>query len=364
MKQKRILHVFNVLNRGGAETFVYNLYKNIDRDKYKFDFLIQSQEEGAYEKEFKKMGSNVFHLKTFKSSNPLKVIKDSVTIIKQNGPYDAIHIPMQFYSPVYCVAAKIAGIKKIIVHSHSANDIKAQTIYRKTYIAIMRFLINKLATIKISCGKKAAEYLFGANNNATIIYNAVDPARITEVNKEKVDTLKEQFHIKNELVIGHIGSFVEVKNQKFFIGLAKKLLEKKIPFKIILAGNGKLYNKIKAQIRKANLQDSILLPGEIDDVADYYKIFDVFILPSLYEGFPTVIIEAAYNNIPCIVSDTITDELSEIIDNCTYIDINAPYDVWVKEIKKIKKLSKKNDKNKLSVFDVSNVVKSMQAIYD
>ena len=127
----RVLHTFNIMNRGGAETFVMNVFRSIDKERFVFDFLCENPNPGKYDDEIENLGGTIFHLTPLKK-RPLKNIINIVKFLKETGPYDVIHIPNSFYSGVYCFSAKLAGIKKIIVHSHSAGDSKKRTILRKS----------------------------------------------------------------------------------------------------------------------------------------------------------------------------------------------------------------------------------------
>lgn len=368
MSCKKVLHVFNILNRGGAETFIYNIYKQIDKNKYKFDFLLQSQEIGAYEKEFKKMGSQIYHLKKFKSSQPLRTIKESVSIIKQNGPYDAIHIPMQFYSSIYCIAAKKAGVKKIIVHSHNANDKNQKNIIRHIYQKISQLIINAIATDKVSCGEEAGKYLFGRDTDYTVIHNGIDLKKFSKTNQNKIEQLRKEYNISTHVVIGEIARFAEQKNQKFFIRIAKELVKRGTDFKIVLAGDGPEKKKIEAEIKKANMESYFIMPGVIQDTNTYYRLFNVLVMPSLYEGFPVTVIEAISCATPCILSSKITREASIADEAVRFIDLDAPIKEWCDSI--IDMSNKHLDGERLRIklkqkgFNIESTVKQIEKLYE
>ena len=332
-KEYKILNITVAMDRGGAETFMMNIYRNIDKEKYKHFFLCTRNKKGSYDDEIKNYGGKIYHYKSFNSKRCLKVVIDTIKIIKRTGPYDAIYIPMQSYSGIFCIAAKISGIKQIIVHSHSASDGKTSNIIRKLYLEIMRKIINKYATTKLACSKNAALNLYGAINDVDIINNGIDLEKFRNIDNNKIEEIKKKLCIQNnELIIGHIGRFSKEKNHLFFINLAELLINQKIKFKIILVGNGPLFTKFKEIIIEKKMENYFILAGVQSDVQLFYHIFDVYVMPSFYEGFPVTIVEALASGTPCVLSNTITKEVDLIKNATSFLDLNSSIDLWGKSI--------------------------------
>lgn len=366
MSKKRVLHVYNVMNIGGAETFIMNVFRKIDKSKINFEFLCISPNNGTYDEEIKSLGGTIHHIENLNIKNPISLINKVTTFLKENGPFDAIHLPIQFYSGIFCICAKKAGIRQIIVHSHSASDKTINNPLRCVYLGFMRYLINKFATVKLACGKDAGDFLFGANSDFEVLYNGIDLSRFNDVNINETEKLRKKLKINNEIIIGHIGRFAPVKNHQFFITLSKQLKSKKINFKILLVGNGQEYENFKEKIRHEKLSDYFILVGQQQQTEIYYSLFDVLVMPSLYEGFPVTMVEAMASGLNCVVSDSITKEVDIIKNRCTFLSLNDDINTWCNEIiKKAKKNNKQTDLNVLknSGFSIETTTKKLFDVY-
>src|SRR5690625_2080748 len=101
IKTVKVLHVVGAMNRGGTETMLMNIYRNIDHEHVQFDFISYSQEEAHYDKEIKKMGGKIIRLTKTTS------VKQIYDVIKQNGPYVAVHAHTLFHCGLATIAAKL-----------------------------------------------------------------------------------------------------------------------------------------------------------------------------------------------------------------------------------------------------------------
>ena len=361
----KVLHVYNIMDKGGAETFVMNVYRNIDKSKIQFDFLCFKDGIGYFDEEIKKLGGNIYHLKQSKK-HPLRSYKLLVEFFKKNH-FDVIHLPIMFYSGVVAKAAKKAGIKKVIVHSHSASDKNSNKLTRKIYIKICRKLINKYTDIKISCGNKAGEFLFGNLNNVLIINNGIDINKFSNYDINEINNLKQQFNITNELVIGSVSRIEEVKNHKFFIKLGKYIKENNLKLKIILVGDGSLRNNLIEEVKQNNLDDIVYFPGLRDDIPNFLHLFNVFVMPSFYEGFPVSIIESIASLTPCVVSSNVDRSVEIVKDMVEFIDLDSDISIWYNKIVEIsnKSFDKEIVKNTLinQNFDIKSICNLLEDIY-
>ena len=296
MEKTKILHIVSNLNCGGAETMIMNIYRNINKEQFQFEFLCLNSINGSYEKEILQMGGKIHKINT---KNNIKKIKKIYSFLKKNK-YDVIHSHVMFYSGIIMLLAYLCNIKLRIVHSHSSGDMKRTSFKRIIYMNFSRILINLFSNVKISCSELAGTYLYGENKKYIILKNGIDLDNYKNISLKNIKNIKEQLFINDkELIIGHVGNFLKVKNQKYFIDLAKCLLKKKIIFKIVLVGSGKEYENISNLINKENLNDYFILLGLRSDINILMHMFDIFVMPSLYEGFPLSVVEALAGNNIC-----------------------------------------------------------------
>lgn len=366
MKKVRILHVVKVLNRGGAETMIMNIFRNIDKSKVQFDFLCLSKKDGDYEKEILELGGNIYKLPDPKEQGRFKEFHDIYKLMKENK-YNVVHSHIMFYNGFINLIAFLVGIKIRISHSHSSSDMKKETFSRKIYIRISRFLINMFSNVKISCGEKAGKYLYGNKQKFIILNNGIDLEKYTSVTIEQVEKLKEELGIKkDEFIIGHVGSFLEVKNQEFFIGIARELINMEKKFKIVLVGYGEKFDYIKDLIKKEKLEEYFVMPGIRNDIPVFMNMFDIFIMPSLYEGFPLSVVESLAGDNICYLSTNISKETNIIEGRVYFFDLNIDkrklinniYDEF-KSKKNINIEQELTDKG----FSIDGMVKQISSVY-
>ena len=353
------------MTKGGAETFIMNVYRNINREKFQFIFMCHSNIPGEYDNEIKKLGGKIIvinkpTLLTFK-----RYIKNFKKVLEEEK-ISVVHSHVSFFSGIICYFSKKQKVNVRISHAHTAGKMSKNSIIRCIYENLMRLLINKSSTHKIACGIKAGNYIF--KNNYQIIYNGVDLSKygIIDNNLE----LKKEFNCDGcDLVIGHIGRFSPVKNHDFFLKIADSLNKRKVNYKIILVGTGELFEEFENKIR-INKYKNIILTGVRDDISNILSVFDVFVMPSLYEGFPVTIIEALASGVPSVISNTITDEIDNI-NNCVYrLDLNNDINLWIEtiiEAKKTKNVKNLIDENKKNLqrngFSIDYATSKLEDIY-
>src|SRR5690625_862322 len=114
-KPLKILHVVGAMNRGGTETMLMNIYRNIDHEHVQFDFISYSQQEADYDQEIKRNHGRVFQLT---KTNSLKQIYD---VIKKYGPYDVVHAHTLFHCGIANLAARLAGVDRKSTRLNSSH---------------------------------------------------------------------------------------------------------------------------------------------------------------------------------------------------------------------------------------------------
>lgn len=360
------------MNRAGAETMVMNLYRAIDRTEFQFDFLVYNTAHQDYEDEICELGGRVFHfplkfdvLHCFSSINKIR------DLIKKFGPYSNIHIATFNNSAFPLLACLGLRDVKRIVHSHSTSNGLNANVIKRCYNNITRTIIKALSQVNLACGEEAGEYLFGRNflkEGGIVINNSVDVNRFYYVDSESVDRLRESMGIGCELVIGSVARFHPVKNHRKMIEIAKKLKENNVNFKMIFVGEGDTMPEIKTEVKTYDLENNILFLGTRSDIPELLNTFDVFLMPSIFEGNPVTLIEAQAAGLNCVISDTITDKIDLKLGLIHKCSLNCNIDEWVNIILKaahntrpeIEKIRKQFN---MHSYDLESNVKLLSEIY-
>lgn len=370
---KRVLHVIGGMNRAGAETMIMNIYRAIDHNKFQFDFLVYNNEKQDYEDEIESLGGRVIHMPvSFGLIGGLKSIKDIRGIIKKYGPYCAIHAATLHNSAFALLAA--IGIKdcKKIVHSHNTANTVNPSIVKGGYNIITKWIIQHLSDECIACGQEAGEYLFGKrlfNKKGIILNNSVDVDRFYDVSTESVAKLKEEFGVtSNMLVIGSVARLCSVKNHERMIEIAYELAKRGKLFKMIFVGRGDLEDKLKKQVTDLNLTKFVIFAGIRSDIPEMMHLFDVFLMPSLFEGNPVTLVEAQVACLPSIISDTITAKIDFGLGLIKKISLKDDNVKWIEEIISNEKspLPKSQiiDAIKHNRYDLNSNVQLLSDIYE
>jgi glycosyltransferase involved in cell wall biosynthesis len=332
----RVLHVFGRLDRGGAETMIMNLYRNIDRTKIQFDFVKHTEELCDYEGEIKGLGGKIFSLPRYTGKNHIFYKKRWDKLLNKNPQYKIIHGHLRTTAAIYLKIAKKYGLITI-AHSHSTAS--RGNLLEKKIKDIMQISIKYYADYMFACSEAAGKWLFGKDVTLKANYKCFNNAICIE--KYRFDNfaraqMRAELGIQDKFVIGHVGSFTYPKNHTFLIRIFNEIQKYNNEAFLLMVGEGQLKNKIENEIKFLKLQDKVIFTGNIQNVNDYLNIMDVLVFPSIYEGLPVSIIEAQANGLPCVISDLITKEV-KITNLVEFFSIKKEPLEWVNLINTLKR---------------------------
>lgn len=331
MKKIKVCHVVSGLKSGGVESMIYNYCSRFNKNKYEFHLLYQHDPCKKNVEEFNSIGFKLKRI-TSKAKNPIKNYKETLKYLKDNS-IDVVHCHMTLMNFIPLIAAKKAKISKRICHSHNSN-LNTPNLFIKFIYFILKKICIKYSTSLIACGIDAGKYMYG-NKNFIIIYNALNTEKFkyNHINRVKI---RDKYNIKkDEILIGHIGRFTNQKNHKFIIEMFNNLVldDKKKKYKLVLIGDGELKTEIEYMVEKFNLKGNVIFTGVIDNTNEFYSAMDLFILPSLWEGFPVVGVEAQISGTFCLFSSTIDNDC-KVNDNVRFLKLDKK--VWINCIKNCK----------------------------
>nr|WP_317331736.1 glycosyltransferase family 1 protein [uncultured Romboutsia sp.] len=362
-QQIRIAHVMGKMVSGGVESVVMNYYRNIDKKKIQFDFIVDEDSTYIPRDEIENMGGRVILVPPYQKI--FSYIKKLKIVFKENE-YKIVHSHLNTISVFPLYAAKIAKVPVRIAHSHSTSNKKE---WKKDILKNILKLFSKTnATHYFCCSELAGRWLFGDkeydNNKVKLINNAIDIDKFI-YNEEIRDKIRKEIKVENKLVIGHIGRFVEQKNHIGLLEIFYEIHKENKEAVLLLVGDGPLFNVIKEKVKSFNLQDSVIFLGKRNDVNRLMQGMDIFLLPSLYEGLPVVGVEAQASGLLCIFSDSMTKE-TKIIESTKFISLSKSYSLWAKEILEAHKRYKRKD-TKIEVinssFEIKTESKKLESIY-
>ena len=284
---KRILHIIGKMDRAGAETMLMNLYRHIDRSKIQFDFITFTTDKGDYDDEIIAMGGKVIPILAKNSIGRFFKLQQ---FLKANPEYEIIHSHVLLNNAFHLMAAKSAGINHRISHSHNTSN-GTNSKLKKLYEIWAKKTIQKLATYRIACGIEAAQYLYGTADDVLILKNAIDLKNYMDIAINQKSYWDNIFPHKGLKLI-QVGRLTEVKNHEFSLKISKALKEQGFEFTFFIIGQGRLDNKIRDLINQYELSENVYLLGVREDVPELMAGADVMVMPSLYEGFPVVLVES------------------------------------------------------------------------
>jgi glycosyltransferase involved in cell wall biosynthesis len=368
MEPIRVLCVFAKLNRGGAESMCMNLYRAIDRDKIQFDFVKHTGEECDFEDEIRSLGGKIYQAPRFCLYNYNKYCSWWKSHFKNHPEHSIIHGHYFTISPIYFKVAKKFN-RVTVAHSHSTAP-KVKNIKTRLRSLILT-KIKTYADYYLSCSSEAGLWLYGSDGVQTskyyMIRNAVDTDKYCFNEKFRTHIRKEFDVESNCILIGTIGRMTEAKNPVGFVEICKHIeleYEKQNQsVKFIWVGTGPMKNVVVNEIEKRNLENKFILPGVRSDINHILMAMDAFILPSLWEGLPVVVVEAQASGIPCFISDRITRDV-EITQLVHYLSIDNNLEYWGKAVC-AEKLIRQDVREKIvtSGFDIKAAAKRMEELY-
>lgn len=365
---KRIIHIVGSMNRAGAETMIMNLYRQLDCDKFQFDFLYFTNKTCDYDEEILDKGGEIHRVL---SKNVIKRYLKYYSLLKKNKQIDYVHSHMNINNSMYLFFAYLTGKKIRISHSHGTEGKYHQSIVRKLYKFFSFSFIKTFATKYVACGEAAGKYLYPKVDESKIIIlpNAIDVKKFSDCRIENRNYIKNLLEIdKKTIVISQVGRLSKVKNHVFSLRFLKYLKGNKIKFHYVIVGDGELMDNLKKVVEAEGLDKEVTFLGVRSDVPELFSGSDAVLMPSLHEGFPVVLVESQAIGVPSLISDTISREVDLGLNLVAFLSLKDDFSVWKEkllevvsqgEIKLDQKLKTLTEKG----FNIVDSVKKLEMIY-
>ena len=330
----RVAQVLNRMDSGGIEAVVMNYYRHIDRSVVQFDFYFTHDSLFPQREELERLGAGIYRIPPY--TQVFAYQRMLRKCFRQKG-YQVVHAHMSTMSVFPIYAAWRSGVPVRICHNHSTANWGEG---RKTLLKYILRPFNKIfANRWFACGEKAGRWMYGDrafdNGKVYVLPNAIDSERFA-YDQEARTSLRKTFDIPDSaFVVGHVGRFTYAKNHPFLIEMFRQLLLVKPNAYLLMAGEGEMEAEIRTMVAKNGLEQRVIFAGVRQDVNKLYSAMDVFCLPSHYEGFALVAVEAQASGLPCICSNQVSGEI-DLSARVTHIS-TEPGDIpaWIAQIQQI-----------------------------
>ncbi len=367
----RILHTGMTSNYGGVESVVMNWYRNIDRSKIQFDFL--TKHDGAplaYEQEIVELGGHVYREYYGRKEKPFTASNYIRKIFAQDSSIKGVHMnlnTLEYITPL--TIANQMNLPIRIAHSHNSGNLNPKIrIETRIMQEINKKILRSSRYAKFGCSNQACNYMF-PDQNFTIVHNAIELEKF-KFNAEKRNSIREEYGIADDTtVIGFVGRLQYQKNPIMLMRVFNEFHKIDKNSKLMIIGTGTMEAECRKFVQDNSLDEDVLFLGMKNDTANYYSVFDLLLLPSFFEGLPVVAIETQANGLPCLVSDTITDEV-RITPLLEKQHLSDEPKTWAEHLMNMKKENKKTrttdryfEQIVTAGYDIKSEAKKLESIY-
>lgn len=317
----RVLFYVESWGTGGIESFIMNAIQSSAGSGLKFDVFCVHDSNDAYDASIESLGGKRYTV--FKSTKPgllQRLISGSIKwagLLRENH-YDVVHInTMNGTGFLYAAIAAFMGVKIRVVHSHNSAFGSGNFVIKSLMHHVCKYLFTRCGNIRLACSEAAGKYLFG-RQKFIIIPNGVDTRRFRFVPDSRIQVRSQLGLRDSDLLFGAVGRLAEAKNPLFQIDILKALRDKGIPAVLTLVGTGPMSQEIREYAKTCKMDPYLHMPGGTKKPQEFYCAYDVVVMPSLFEGFPMALVEAATSGVACVVSHSVPNFPFQI-SNVTYV---------------------------------------------
>lgn len=300
----RVLHVIGSLNIGGSQSLVMSIYRNINRERIQFDFVINHNEHRYFEKEITDMGGKVYYIPQLSMKNPKKFIANWNKFFEEHKEYKIIHGHVRSTAAIYLKIARKYG-RFAIAHSHNTSSGTGIKAFMKN---IIQLPIRYNADYFMACSDEAGKWLFGRKvvkqENYYILPNAIQLEKYYRQDNIR-DTIRKKYDIEDQIVIGNVGRFIKQKNQMFLLEIFNEYYKAHKEVRLLLVGYGEMKDEIISRVKELGLENEVIIPSDNGNANQYLQAMDLYVFPSLYEGLGISFVEAQAAGLPCVISDEV-----------------------------------------------------------
>lgn len=369
MKKIKLVEFIGRIQDGGAETLVKDYALMLDKEKFDVTILCEDYKENSnVYKTLKKNNVRIVTMyeKSFfmhKAITRLIGKKHVARLFEkelQKLKPDIIHAHLELLEVLYYARESLGNIRLFFTCHNPPQKLIGDE--RPAERDACRYLLDHNDLHIIALHEAMAEEIkemFGVDE-VSVIRNGIDLDRFRNVAVSKEEKRRQLGIPEDAYVIGQVGRFTYQKNPEFTVMLFNELVKKNKNARLLLIGRGQEEARLRNQIRELGLEDKARMLVSRDDIPELLKALDVFILPSRFEGFGIVLVEAQAAGIPCVVSDNVPKQvyLSKAV-NCLSLD--DPAEKWVNVLLDPKgNIESWGD---IEDYDMKKEIRNLEALY-
>lgn len=374
MRKKRVCILQNGLARGGTDTFVVNLCKGLDKEKFDIILVNPSNKPSSMVREQEVLSSGCRILRTSPLNlgvlSKIKHLKRLYCILRKEQ-IDVFQSNIDLFNGPNMLVSWLARVPIRVCHSHNSLQnkelVEGRTLAVRIYQFIMRWMCWSFSNRRTGCSPEAMDFLFKGHDwrndsNSTVVYNGIDVERFRQT--IDISNKRSELGLSAKYNVLTVGRMIAQKNPFFIIDVFSELRNKRDDVNFVWVGTGSMENEVKKYIEEKKLSSCMQLLGERNDIPDIMKCCDAFLMPSVFEGLGIVLIEAQAAGMTCLVSN----EIPELANcgTCKKMSLLSSPQEWSIVLEDIieKRISLYVNKEKLNNFSIVNMVNQMTKVFN
>lgn len=365
MTPQRVLMVFTIMNRGGAETMVMNYYRHIDRRRLQFDFLVHRETPGIYEEEIRELGGRIYRLPPITLSGLAAYRREVARFFDEHPEYRLVHGHCSELGYWVYREAAARNIPFIAAHAHSSPlGMDKNSLFR----FLLKHLMRPYLTHRFTCNELCGRWLFGRKGmkDAVVVRNAIDAGKFS-YSPETRERVRREMGWEGKLVAGHTGNFSWPKNHEFLLRVFQAFLGLHPDSLLVLAGSGgEKEEQVRQEAERAEWRGRIRLLGGRDDIPDLLQGMDVFVFPSWFEGFGIAMLEAQAAGLPVLASDRVPEDAAVVPGHVSFLSLRESPEVWARKMEELARGWRRNDTAaaiRQAGLDIASNAQKLQEFY-
>lgn len=328
----KVLHVVGTLKRGGIETWLHQAVRRLPREQYQCDFCAYRVERGAYAAELEQYGCKLHYLPLGRSPRTVLQFSGRFRRLLREGRYDVVHSHGLLLVGFIMFLAWLEKTPVRIAHGHNTQPTGGPVSVADALALRLNQVITRVfSTHAVGCSAEAATALFGSNWGHGVKYKVIHCGiNLTPFERPLGSSTRDELGIPaGTKVIGHVGSFTLAKNQRFLAEVAAHVFGRRPDVMLLLVGDGSMRPSIEECCVNLGIRSRVIFVGESSRVPELMRsAMDLFVMPSLHEGLPLVLLEAQAAGLPCLVSDVVSREAMLADGTIHLLPLKSGVEAW------------------------------------